>query len=103
MGNVNATVTTRYSYAHAAFFSQPDGRPNSASHTNQMAGTPAIPKIADGKLHKARLVYIPGSTVLSAGRMFLYIDDMQSFVLTAPVRLARQGAFCTNTSKTDRC
>ena len=35
--------------------------------------------------------------------MFLYIDDMQSFVLTAPIRLARRNLPCDLTSKTERC
>jgi hypothetical protein len=98
----NASVVRQHSYAHVAFFSQ-GSQPNSASHTQQLAGTPAIPNIADGKPHQARLVYIPGSNDIAAGRVFLYIDDMQSFVLTAPVRLARESAYCSGTSKTDRC
>jgi hypothetical protein len=99
---VNATQVARYSYAHAAFFSQ-GGEPNTVSHTEQLAGTPAIPEISDGKTHHAKLVYIPGSTAEAPGRMFLYVDDMQSFVLTAPIRLARQTSFCSAGSRTHRC
>jgi hypothetical protein len=100
--NVNATEVVQYSYMHAAFFSQ-NQAPNSVSHQNQIAGTPAIPQIADGKSHHARLVYIPGSTATATGRVFLYIDDMQSFVLTAPIRLARSSSYCDKKSKTDKC
>ena len=52
---------------------------------------------------KVRLAYIPGGSLLMPGRVFLYIDDMESFVLTAPVRLARQSDVCSADSKTDRC
>jgi len=33
--------------------------------------------------------------------MFLYIDDMQSFVLTAPIRLTKEGS--CGVASTDRC
>jgi hypothetical protein len=102
LSSVNASAHSMHNYAHVAFFSQ-GSEANSVAHTAQLAGTPAIPTITDGSLHQARLVYIPGSTELAPGRMFLYIDDMQSFVLTAPVRLAQQSAFCAENSKTDRC
>jgi hypothetical protein len=98
---MNASEISRHSFAHVAFFSQ-GARPNSAIHTDQIAGTPAIPRITDGKVHQARLVYIPGAPT-TTGRIFLYIDDMQSFVLTAPIRLGRQSSYCSSTSRTDRC
>lgn len=37
------------------------------------------------------MVYIPGSSSSAPGRIFLYIDDLQSFVLTAPLRLTSAG------------
>jgi len=97
---VNATTVPRYNYVHAAFFSNGE-QPNSNSHDRQLAGTPAIPSVNDGNWHTARVVYIPGTTSAAPGRLFLYIDDMQSFVLTAPVRFTRSGA-CGGSS-TDRC
>jgi len=99
---INATQSTRWNYVHTAFFSQTTG-PNSANHTKQLAGTPAIPTITDGELHSVKLVYIPGATATAPGRAFLYIDDMQSFVLTAPIRLGRMNVPCDPSSKTDRC
>lgn len=102
MGTVesNATTSVRNNFVHAAFFS---GGENSTpnSHDRQLAGTPAIPAIDDGQWHTARVVYIPGTSTAAPGRMFLYIDDMQSFVLTAPIRLTREGA--CGTSVTDKC
>jgi hypothetical protein len=100
--DMNATKVTRYSFAHAAFFSE-GASPNTVMHSKQIAGTPAIPEIADGTVHQVRFVYIPGSTSAAIGRVFLYIDDMQSFVLTAPIRFARQGTYCDVDSRTDRC
>lgn len=100
--STNASQSALHNYAHVAFFSMGEDS-NSVSHTEQLAGTPAIPAIADGNLHQVRLVYIPGSTDIAPGRMFLYINDMQSFVLTAPIRLARSSSFCATNSKTDRC
>jgi len=100
--SVNATTATSYSYAHAAFFCE-GAAANTVSHTGQLAGTPSIPNIADGSMHHAKLVYIPGSTSTATGRMFLYVDDMQSFVLTAPVLLAPQSEYCDPASTTDRC
>jgi len=97
---VNATTVARYNYVHAAFFSNGD-LPNTNSHDTQIAGTPAIPTINDGLWHSARVVYIPGTTAAAPGRLFLYIDDMQSFVLTAPVRLTRSGS--CGFANTDRC
>jgi len=97
---VNATTVTTFSYVHTAFFSNGE-LPNTNSHTTQLAGTPAIPVINDGNWHSARVVYIPGTTVSAPGRLFLYIDDMQSFVLTSPVRLTRSGA--CGFANTDRC
>lgn len=99
---VNATQVVRYNYAHAAFFSKGTG-PNTMLHTEQLAGTPAIPRITDGNTHQVKLVYIPGATGSAPGRMFLYVDDMQSFILTAPIRLARRTNYCDPASKTDRC
>merc|ERR1712100_254482 len=97
---INATAVPRYDYVHAAFFS--GGKDKiSNNHGTQIAGTPAIPTINDGAWHLARVVYIPGTSASAPGRMFLYIDDMQSFVLTAPVRLTRDGA--CGTATTDRC
>jgi hypothetical protein len=98
--SVNATEVLRYNYEHAAFFAF-DEAAGTASHEGQLAGTPSIPSIADGQLHVARLVYIPGSGS-SNGRIFLYIDDMQSFVLTAPIRLARAGT-CTVPNVSRKC
>jgi len=100
--SINATRASGHSYAHVAFFSQ-GANANTVSHTKQMAATPSIPNIADGAVHHARLVYIPGGTAMASGRMFLYIDDMQSFVLTAPVHLARQSSYCSKDGKTSRC
>lgn len=100
--SVNASRVSMHSFAHVAFFSK-GTEPNSASHKDQLAGTPSIPAIADGHEHQARLVYIPGATSAAPGRMFLYIDDMQSFVLTAPVRLASQEDYCNADGKTDHC
>jgi hypothetical protein len=100
--NVNATAIPRHSYGHVAFFSE-GSYPNTANHASQMAGTASIPTLADGNVHQARLVYIPGSTKAAPGRMFLYIDDMSSFVLTAPVKLARMSDVCVEGSKTHRC
>merc|ERR1712178_24614 len=88
---VSATTVPRYNYVHAAFFSNGE-LPNTNSHDTQLAGTPAIPAVNDGNWHTARVVYIPGTTSGAPGRLFLYIDDMQSFVLTAPVRFTRHGA-----------
>jgi hypothetical protein len=99
--SVNATEVEQYQYVHAAFFSQGEAA-STANHATQIAGTPAIPSIADGALHQARLVYIAGGSTHATGRFFLYIDDMQSFVLTAPVRLARQGQ-CSVASSTTKC
>lgn len=97
---VNASTVPRYNYVHAAFFS--DGQESVAnSHDGQLAGTPAIPPINDGNWHVARVVYIPGTSTAAPGRMFLYIDDMQSFVLTAPVRLTKAGD--CGVMSTDRC
>jgi hypothetical protein len=97
---VNATTVPRYNYVHAAFFSNGE-KAVTNSHDGQLAGTPAIPAINDGKQHSARVVYIPGTSAASPGRLFLYIDDMQSFVLTAPVRFTKAGACGVGT--TDRC
>jgi hypothetical protein len=99
ISQVNATASARFSYVHTAFFSE-DG-PNTADHTYQLAGTPAIPTIADGELHTARVVYIPGSSSTIPGRIFLYIDDLQSFVLTAPLRLTNAGSCGVGVS--DKC
>jgi len=98
--SVNATEVLQYNYEHAAFFAF-DEAAGTASHDEELAGTPAIPSIADGEEHMARLVYIPGSTS-SSGRIFLYIDDMQSFVLTASLRLARAGT-CTVPNAARKC
>jgi hypothetical protein len=95
----NATVTPTYNFAHAAFFSQ-DGA-NTADHSSQLAGTPAIPPISDGEIHTARVVYIPGTSSAVPGRIFLYIDDLQSFVLTSPLRLTTTGACGVGAS--DKC
>jgi hypothetical protein len=97
---VNASTVPRYNYVHAAFFSNGKSA-NTNSHDGQLAGTPAIPTINDGDWHMARVVYIPGTSSESPGRMFLYINDMQSFVLTAPIRLTKDG-LC-GVSSTDRC
>jgi hypothetical protein len=97
---VNATTVPRYNYVHTAFFSNGE-LANTNSHDGQLAGTPAIPAINDGKTHVARVVYIPGASVISPGRLFLYIDDMQSFVLTAPVRFTKEGSCGVGTM--DRC
>lgn len=99
VSQVNATATTRFNYVHAAFFSQEGA--NTADHMYQLAGTPAIPTIADGQIHTARVVYIPGSSSTIPGRIFLYIDDLQSFVLTAPLRLTNTGACGAGVS--DKC
>jgi hypothetical protein len=97
---LNATATPKYNFAHAAFFSQKGS--NTADHSNQLAGTPAIPSIGDGQIHTARVVYIPGGTSSSTpGRIFLYIDDLSSFVLTAPLRLTSTGACGAGDS--DKC
>merc|ERR1712159_12283 len=98
--DVNATTIPRYNYVHTAFFSGGEGSVSN-SHDRQLAGTPAVPTINDGNWHKARVVYIPGTSNAAPGRMFLYIDDMQSFVLTAPIRLTREG-MC-GAAATDRC
>jgi hypothetical protein len=98
--DVNATTNTRYNYVHTAFFSNGKNALTN-NHDTQIAGTPAVPTINDGNWHTARVVYIPGTSTLSPGRMFLYIDDMQSFVLTAPIRLTRSGS--CGTASTDRC
>ena len=98
--SVNATEVLQYNYEHVAFFAF-DEASGTASHEGQVAGTPSVPLIADGQLHVARLVYIPGSGS-SNGRIFLYIDDMQSFVLTAPIRLARAGT-CTVPNASRKC
>jgi len=97
---VNASTVPRYNYVHAAFFSN-GKKVNVNSHDMQLAGTPAIPAINNGNWHSGRVVYIPGTSTAAPGRMFLYIDDMQSFVLTAPVRLTKEGA--CGVSVTDRC
>merc|ERR1711966_19717 len=97
---VNASVVPRYNYVHAAFFSN-GASSISNSHDVQLAGTPAIPAINDGAWHTARVVYIPGTSSAAPGRMFLYIDDMQSFVLTAPIRLTKEGS--CGVASTDRC
>lgn len=100
MVDVNATTVPRFNYIHAAFFSVGDGT-ISNSHDVQLAGTPAVPAFNDGAWHTARVVYIPGTSTQAPGRMFLYIDDMQSFVLTAPIRLTREGT--CGAAATDRC
>jgi hypothetical protein len=97
---VNATTVARYNYNHAAFFSN-GASANTNSHDTQLAGTPAIPAINDGNWHTVRVVYIPGTSSASPGRLFLYIDDMQSFVLTAPIRFTRTGS--CGIASTDRC
>jgi len=97
---VNASVVPRYNYVHTAFFSNGQSSLTN-SHDAQLAGTPAIPAINDGTWHTGRVVYIPGTSSSAPGRMFLYIDDMQSFVLTAPIRLTKEGA--CGTASTDRC
>jgi len=97
---VNASVVPRYNYVHTAFFSNGEAA-NTNSHDTQLAGTPAIPAINDGNVHTARVVYIPGTSSSAPGRLFLYIDDMQSFALTAPVRFTREGS--CGTATTDRC
>lgn len=97
---VNATVVPRYDYVHTAFFT--NGQNEIVNHHgSQLAGTPAIPTINDGNWHMARVVYIPGASSASPGRIFLYIDDMQSFVLTAPLRLTKDGS--CGAGSTDKC
>ena len=76
---------------HAAFFSNGKSG-NTNSHDSELAGTPAIPSINDGDWHMARVQYIPGTSSSAPGRIFLYIDDMQSFVLSAPIRLTKDGS-----------
>jgi hypothetical protein len=98
--NVNASVVPRYDYVHTAFFSNGESS-ISNSHVNQIAGTPAIPTINDGNWHVVKVVYIPGTSSVAPGRVFLYIDDMQSFVLTAPLRLTKKGA--CGAATTDQC
>lgn len=97
---VNASTVARYNYVHTAFFSGGQAAVSN-SHDFQLAGTPAIPSINDGNWHRARVVYIPGTSSAAPGRMFLYINDMQSFVLTAPIRLTKDGA--CGVASTDRC
>jgi hypothetical protein len=90
VSHLNASVTPRYNFVHTAFFCE-GIEANTVDHSKQMAGTPAIPVITDGQVHTARVMYIPGSSFTKPGRIFLYIDDLQSFVLTAPIRLTRTG------------
>jgi len=92
--HINATSSHLMQFSHAAFFSNGDAA-NTADHRYQLAGTPAVPDFNDGQVHTARVVYVPG-------RIFLYIDDMQSFVLTAPLRLMPVGQ-CVVESRTERC
>jgi hypothetical protein len=98
--HLNASATPRFNFVHAAFFSQGEAS-NTVDHSQQLAGTPAIPPITDGEIHTARVVYIPGTSSSSPGRIFLYIDDLQSFVLTSPLRLTSAGNCGTGTS--DKC
>jgi hypothetical protein len=90
----NATSVDLRQFTHAAFFSN-GAAANTADHRYQLAGTPAVPDFNDGQVHAARIVYVPG-------RIFLYIDDMQSFVLTAPLKLLPTGQ-CIVESRTERC
>jgi len=90
----NASSVDLRQYSHVAFFSNGDAA-NTADHRYQLAGTPAVPDFNDGEVHSARVVYVPG-------RIFLYIDDMQSFVLTAPLKLLPKGQ-CIVESRTERC
>lgn len=100
VSQLNATATPRYNFVHTAFFSE-GTEANTVDHSKQLAGTPAIPIITDGQVHTARVMYIPGSSSSKPGRIFLYIDDLQSFVLTAPLRLTRTGNCGVGTS--DKC
>jgi hypothetical protein len=90
----NASSVDLRQYSHVAFFSNGDAA-HTADHRYQLAGTPAVPDFNDGEVHSARVVYVPG-------RIFLYIDDMQSFVLTAPLKLLPKGQ-CIVESRTERC
>jgi hypothetical protein len=83
----NATVETTSQYNHIAIFSEGES-PNTVDHKHQLAGTVAVPDFSDGAVHKARVVYVAASEG-SLGRIFVYVDDVSSFVLTTAITLAR--------------
>jgi hypothetical protein len=97
----NSTIATSHTYSHVAFFSQSESN-NVVDHKYQLSGTSAVPSFNDGNVHTAKIVYIAGSET-APGRLFLYVDDMQSFVLTAAVTLARQGTCTLVAGSVNKC
>jgi hypothetical protein len=54
--------------------------PNSANPTFSLGSTTAIPLLADGNVHTAKVAYVPGT-------LTIFLDDLTKPVLTVPVDL----------------
>src|SRR5918999_1502671 len=54
--------------------------PNSADPTFSLGSTTTIPLLADGNVHRAKVVYVPGT-------LTIFLDDLTKPVLTVPVDL----------------
>jgi hypothetical protein len=54
--------------------------PNTADPTFSLGSTTAIPPLADGNVHTAKVVYVPGT-------LTIFLDDLNKPVLTVPVDL----------------
>jgi lectin family protein len=54
--------------------------PNSADPTFSLGSTTAIPLLADGNVHTAKVAYVPGT-------LTIFLDDLTKPVLTVPVEL----------------
>ena len=54
--------------------------PNSAGSTFSLGSTTAIPLLADGNVHTAKVAYVPGT-------LTIFLDDLPKPVLTVPVDL----------------
>jgi hypothetical protein len=54
--------------------------PNTADPTFSLGSTPAIPPLADGNVHTAKVVYVPGT-------LTIFLDDLTRPVLSVPVDL----------------
>jgi hypothetical protein len=54
--------------------------PNNADPTFSLGSTTAIPLLADGSVHNAKVAYVPGT-------LTIFLDDLTSPVLTVPIDL----------------
>jgi len=78
-GSCNAGTVADLGVPHISVHTQ-GVAPNSVVEAASIGATTIVPPFADGGVHTARLVYVPGN-------LFLYVDDLVNPLLTVPLDL----------------